>query len=182
MQINTLVRRTCISVLLVLSSIAYADAGQSGNPVGIWYLALDVEPYGLPENLNLPGLVMINREGTGVMQDGGDFGAFPFERDSAQFVAWRRVSNHVRMNTLFMQAQASTGDVLAWWKVRLNLEFTDADTLKGFVRVFKLDCIGPAPLGFLNCPDPITAADDFVEQPPIDIPIPVVLRRYKAGS
>ncbi len=165
-----------LSAVLMLSLAVPAEARRHWpTPVGVWYVALDAEPYVQVPGLSLPGLVMINREGTALLEDGGDFGGFPFQRDSAQFAAWRFKNGRVLMRTLFLQADAISGDVQSWWQVKLKLRMQGANTMQGTVAVSTLECLGPAPIGALNCPDPIAAAEDFVPQPEGEVR--VTLRR-----
>ncbi|MCB1684243.1 MAG: hypothetical protein R3E82_16170 [Pseudomonadales bacterium] len=90
MKIRPLLPLLLVLMLITTGVPSTADARRPPDPTGIWYLALDAEPYGLPPDTVLPGLVMVNRGGTALFADGGDFGGFPFAgRDSNQFSTWR---------------------------------------------------------------------------------------------
>lgn len=165
-----------IAAVAAMGTPATAAARHLPDPTGIWYLALDAEPYGLPDGTVLPGLVMINRGGTALLADGGDFGGFPFMgRDSNQFATWRWTHGGIAMVSLFLQADAISGDVQAWYRVHLDLHWKDVRTLTGTVNVYRLGCVGMAPVGVFNCPDPIGEASAFEADPPPDVD--VTLRR-----
>ena len=158
-----------------LSSVSVHAGGRLPPAAGAWYLALDAQPYGLPPGVVLPGMVAIDGDGTVLIADGGDFGGFPFaSRDSNQFGSWRYTrGGSIRIVTLFLQADAISGDVGRWQKVQLQLRFEGRNVLVGTVNVLTLDCTGPAPAGVFNCPNPVASADRFAPAPgePLDVPV-----------
>ena len=150
--------------------------------VGAWYLALDAEPYGLPPGTSLPGLVQFHADRTLLIVDGGDFGGPPFAtRETAQVGSWR-VSRRGRIEaaTLFLQADATSGGILAWVKVDLSLRLQSRNVVSGTVNVSALECDQTAPLPIFACPDPIDGAGAFMAMPPFDVP--VVLKRVEVGG
>ncbi len=168
-------------LMTMLAAPAAVAGGQHKSAPGAWYLALDAEPYGLPPGVSLPGLVTIQSDGTVQIADGGDFGGFPFmSRDSTQFGSWRYTRyGGIRMVTLFLQADAISGDVIRWQKVQLQLRFEDRNTLVGTVNVLGLDCSGPAPAGVFNCPNPVASAALFAPNPNEPVDVRVRLQRIK---
>jgi hypothetical protein len=141
---------------------------------GTYYLALSVDPFELPlpPGLSLPGLLTLHADRTAMIVDGGDFGGLPFDtRDSAQLGSWRYSRSGIQIVFLFLQAEASTGDVRSWQRVHILIDERDHNVLRGKVNVFQLPCVGPAPFGVFNCPDPIESADDFLPNSPPDIPV-----------
>ncbi len=166
-----------LTLFLLAGMAAAADHGAS--PVnGTWYLALDAEPFGLPPGTNLPGTMIIDQNGSVEIIDGGDFGGAPFPtRDTAQHGAWRWRHRTIEAVTLFLQADAISGDVLAWQRVEFSLTPDGTDRMTGTVNVFALPCDLPAPFPVFGCPNPIAAAGSFVALPPFDIPI--LLERLK---
>jgi hypothetical protein len=141
--------------------------------VGSWYLALDAEPYGLPSGANLPGLAQFNADRTLRIVDAGDFGGPPFGTgDTAQVGSWI-VSGRGRIEatTLFLQADAISGGVLAWFRVQFSLRLDGNDSATGTVNVSLLECDKSAPLPVFACPDPIARAGDFMALPPVDVPV-----------
>lgn len=178
MRLVAALRATASAILFVTILVpAVASAGRSwSGPVGTWYLALDAQPYtGIP-NINLPGIVSLHSDHTLQIVDGGDFGGLPFDmRDTAQLGSWGYGGRGIHAVTLFLEADGSTGDVRAWFRVSIDLRFKDANTLEGQVNIAKLECIGPAPFPVFNCPDPIEHAADFQSEGPSDVP--VTLRR-----
>ena len=178
-----------VGILVSLSSLAEAgDYGRkpTGNwLVGTWYLALDTTAFGLPPGLPLAGLAMFHRDGTYELQDAGDFGQATFlnTQNSNQFGAWRaRRHGRAQGTALFLEADLATGEVLRWQKVELSLSRTDdRDVVTGIAVVSILECTNmlPVPTAF-TCPDPVESADEFVIQPPFEIP--VTFRRIRPGG
>ena len=155
---------------------AVAAAQEDGPPRGTWYLALDAEPFGLPEGMSLAGLASFHKNKSFTVIDGGDFGGAPFETvHTAQMGSWRRRNGKIEAVSLFIQADGKTGAVQSWQKVHFVLEPAGPNRLVGSVNVFELTCDGPAPFPVFGCPDPIASAADFTPLPPFDIPI--TLRR-----
>ena len=169
------------AILTSLLALPVFASGYRAPAAGTWYLALDAEPFGLPPGVSLPGLMTIHSDGTVLLADGGDFGGFPFmSRDSSQFGAWRYTrKGSLKVVTLFLQADAISGDVSRWQRVQLSLRFADRHTLIGTVNVLGLDCMGPAIAGAFNCPDPIAGAGQFIPNPGEPVDVPVTLRRLK---
>lgn len=168
-----------MAALLVSAPVSAMDGAR---PIaGTYYLALSVDPFGLPlpPGLSLPGIVTLHSDRTAMIVDGGDFGGLPFDtRDSAQLGSWRYSWTGLQVVFLFLQADAATGDVMSWQRVHIRLRHVDRHTLEGEVNVFQLPCDGPAPFGIFNCPDPIEHAADFTPNSPPDVP--VTLRRLSA--
>ncbi|MCH5373024.1 MAG: hypothetical protein JJ992_03535 [Planctomycetes bacterium] len=169
---------TSLFLMAALSAVrAAASANNPGSaPHGTWYLALDAGPYGL-DGLSLPGLVAVHADRTVLLSDAGDFGGMPFGRkDSPQFGSWRYTRAGIKIKTLFLQAD-SVGDVLAWFRVEIDLTRRNRNTMDGTVNVYTLGCDLPAPFAAFSCPDPIDKADEFV---PADLPnVPVTLHRLR---
>jgi len=150
--------------------------------VGAWYLALDAEPYGLPPGASLPGLAQFHTDRTLQIVDGGDFGGPPFSTsDTAQVGSWRSSGRgRIEASTLFLQADAMSGGILAWLKVEFSLRLVGRDQVTGTVNISALECDQTAPLPIFACPDPIERAGDFAPMPPFDVP--VVLKRVEVGA
>lgn len=171
------------SVLLLFAATMASNAnatgwGQHKKPQGTWYLELDASPYGF-DGLNLTGMMTLHADRTVLIKDGGDFGGMPFNmQDSAQLGSWRYSRHHINIVTLFLQAN-SIGDPQSWFRVELELQVTDRDTLEGHVNVYQLACDIPSPFAVFSCPDPIEHADMFVPAagPPN---VPVKFRRLPA--
>jgi hypothetical protein len=144
--------------------------------VGTWYLALDSEPFGLPPGLPLSGLAQFDSDGNFRTLDAGDFGQATFTntQHSQQFGVWRRDERgRVVGTSLFLEADLFTGEVLRWNKVQFVVRRTGEDSLlTGHATVSVLECVNALPIPTsLTCPDPISASDDFVLIPPIEIPV-----------
>jgi hypothetical protein len=178
------------AMALVATLIAFVTSGQSavaneipensGWPTGTWYLALDTEIYGLPPGFPLSGMAQIHRDGTLTIVDGGDFGQAEFlnTRNLPQYGSWRRAGGGtIEATTLFLEADAASGDVLRWIRVEFALWRDEAGVTLGTVNTTMLPC-APAlpPPSPLSCPDPIDNADLFV---PVGDPpdVPVTLKR-----
>ena len=175
-----------LSVLFAAASLTPASASgwDAGRPIaGTYYLALSVDPFGLPlpPGLSLPGLMTLHADRTATIVDGGDFGGLPFDtKDSPQLGAWRYGWEGIEVVFLFLQADGATGDVRSWQRVHITLRNEDRNTLVGEVNVYQLPCDGPAPFGIFNCPDPIENATAFTPNSPPDVP--VTLRRLSAWT
>ena len=186
------IRPFVVAVAAVLFAAVIAESAQASNTrgygrwlAGAWYLALDTTAFGLPPGVPLGGIAVFDRYGTYQIQDAGDFGQATFlnTRHSYQFGAWERVDHGVVLGTaLFLEAELSTGELLRWQKVRLELHKTDdRDVVTGTANISVLECANMLPLPTaLTCPDPIAASEDFVPLPPFDIP--VTLKRIRAGD
>lgn len=156
---------------LVAFTQAVAAVGLPG-PQGAWYLALDAEPFGLPPGTNLPGMATFDQDHSFHIVDGGDFGGMPFTgRDTAQFGSWHWVGGHLEAVSLFIEADAITGQVQSWQRVHLLLTFDGLHRMVGTVNVSMLPCDLAAPFPVFGCPDPVASAGDFVPVPPFDIPV-----------
>jgi hypothetical protein len=118
------------------------------------------------------------------LQDTGDFGQANFlnTQNSSQYGAWSQGSHGTVIATaLYLEADLATGELLRWQKVALVLEKSDErDVVTGAATVSILECDHSLPLpSALSCPDPIDSAEDFVIQPPTEIPIS--FKRLRAG-
>ena len=170
----------CSAVIALLAGSAWAHAGNGSYPnwklaryviPGTWSVSLDAGPFGLP-GFNLAGAATLHRGGTVTIVDAGDFGGLG-TRDTPQQGIWHIDRNGVRVTTLILSADAATGQLLHWQRVSMRLRFGESrNRLVGSVNVAKLACsvldgIPPA----LTCPDPVAAADEFVTEPPFDVPV-----------
>ena len=184
---------TALLIAAGMISLSIGTAAQAGEKkgrahagwlVGTWYLALDTQPFGLPPGLPLAGIAQFHSDGTYQFQDAGDFGQATFlnTRHSYQFGSWRPTRGGKVIGTaLFMEAELASGELLNWQKVRIVLNRTDErDVVSGKVTVSILPCSNmlPVPTAF-TCPDPVQSAGDFVEMPPVEIP--VTFRRILPG-
>lgn len=168
-----------LAAAVLWPAIVSAAEKNALRPTGSWYLALSAEPFGLPPGSNLAGLATFHRDRTFLIQDAGDFGGLPFGTvDSAQIGSWRRKGGRVEAVSLFLHADAVTGDVLSWQKVHFVIVADGRDRMVATANVFELPCDLPAPFPAFGCPDPIESAADFTPVPPFDLP--VVLKRLSA--
>ena len=171
-KVAVLLSVVAIVAIAVAPASAPASASSTG-PVGAWYLALDSEPFGLPAGTFLSGLASFQFGGTFQFVDTGDFGGAPFFfEDSPQVGAWRRgAAGSIVARSLFLQADASNGEMKAWNRVELVLYPHGHNRMTGHVNVFALDCDLPAPFGVFACPDPIANEAAFAPASPPDVPV-----------
>lgn len=159
-----------LGALVLLAALL--SPAMAGAQTGAWYLALDAEPFGLPPGTNLGGLATFHRDKTLMIEDGGDFGGLPFETlDSAQVGSWRKKDGRIEAVTLYIQGDASTGEVLSWFKVHFVFEAVGPNEMVGTVNVLALPCDDSAPFRIFGCPDPIASAPSFTPLPPFDVPV-----------
>ena len=171
---GTFPKLVVLLALGVIPAIAVsAPAAPAIGPVGAWYLALDSEPFGLPPGTTLSGLASFQFGGTFQFVDAGDFGGEPFFlEDSPQVGTWRRgAAGSIVARSLFLQADASNGEMKAWNRVEIVLHPRGHNRMRGHVNVFSLDCDLPAPFGVFACPDPIANEASFEPASPPDVPI-----------
>lgn len=177
----TKLRRLLMALIVLLACMpAAATADHSNKPYGTFYLSLDAEPYIGLAGFSLPGMMTIHADRTVHFADGGDFGGLPplFARDTAQFGSWRHAGRKIKLVSLFLQAEGSTGSVLAWYRVEMRLQQKNRNLIEGTINVYKLDCMAAGEIpSVLNCPDPIESDMDFYPDGPPDVPI--TLRRLR---
>ena len=150
--------------------------------VGNWYVALDAGPF--DPNLAgtfLSGLAHFHADRTFMLSDAGDFAAesFPMSTlSSAQFGAWavtdvtaRGVAG-IAGTSLYLDADAETGEAIGWSKVQFLLHIVDRNTVEGVINTYFLPCevLPPLPTP-LTCPDPVANAAAFAPSSPPDVPI-----------
>jgi len=149
------------------------------KPVGVWALALDAGPFGIP-GFALQGAATFHRDGTLTIVDAGDFGSLG-TLDTAQLGAWRRTSDGVLARTLLLSADPATGEPLMWQRVTFRLaRGADADHMVGTINVEMLACPATPLPDALTCPNPVTDSAGFVPSGPADVP--VEFHRHRAGN
>ena len=180
MTLKTPMRICLIAALTVTCYPAVADGRYYRGPVGTWSVALDAGPFGLP-GFTLAGVASFHRGGTLSLADAGDWGGLG-TLDSNQFGVWRWSRSGLVATTVFLSADAESGDVRQWQRVTLKLRRGESrDHLEGHVNVAILLCEPASPVpSALTCPDPVERRLDFTPIPPFDVP--VALRRLEVES
>jgi hypothetical protein len=166
------------SIVLGAGYPVSAAQNQGTTPWDVWALAVETDPFGIPGG-TLPGLVTIHRDGTLMISDGGDIGAFPFATtDTPQHGVWiQNGPRSIEAVSLFLRKDEVTGEIEGWHRVRLTLGFgADNDHLVGEAREEVLVCNPAEPTDFrlFNCPDPTVGAFE-----PAPFAIPVRLTRLR---
>jgi len=172
---GTVLKLLVLLTLATTPAVAASPAATSAGigVVGAWYLALDAKPFGFDEGTTLSGLASFQFGGTFQFVDTGDFGGAPFfMNDSPQIGAWRRsAGGRIVATSLFLQADASNGEMKAWNRVELVLYPYGSNRMRGHINVFALPCDLPAPFGVFACPDPIASEASFMPASPPNVPV-----------
>ena len=161
-----------VGIALVATAVSASERTAADRITGTWYIALNVEPFGLPAGTKMPGLAVFNRDGTVQFVDGGDFGGLPFTtRDLPQTGSWTPRPGGAEAVLLSLQADDITGEVLSWQKLHLRLFVDGRNRLLAIGQASTLACDQPAPFPIFGCPDPIASADDFVPVNSFDLEV-----------
>lgn len=129
-------------------SAAHADS-EGSTLWGTWYITNQV---------GLPFVATIFRDGALVASDATDFGGPPFPfKNTPQYGVWTRTgAGTFEATAIYLRGDMTTGEFVQIVRTRLRLQFgDDFDHISGDGSAEVFQCSSP-----FSCPDPLTAEPD----------------------